>query len=59
MSLQVYLYPENEETQSMFVRVAQSLSLPLTMSVHDKEGGKPVKKVVGHNMDLNKALSHR
>lgn len=59
MPLQVYLYPETEEAQSMFARVAPSLSFPLTMSVHDKQGGKTVKKVVGHKVNLNKDLSHR
>ncbi|KAF8678535.1 hypothetical protein AX14_004695 [Amanita brunnescens Koide BX004] len=57
--LQVYLYPENDETQSMFARVAPSLSLPLTTSIFDQEGGKPVKKVVGHSLELNTDLSHR
>ncbi|KAF8325526.1 hypothetical protein F5887DRAFT_1065329 [Amanita rubescens] len=45
--LQVYLYPENDVTMSMFARVAPSLSLPLTTSV------------VGHGVDLNENLSHR
>jgi hypothetical protein len=56
---QVYLYPENDVTISMFARVAPSLSLPLTTSVHDKQSGRILKKVVGHGVDLNEKLSHR
>ena len=43
----------------MFARVVSSLSLPLTTSVHDKQSGKIMKKVVGHGVDLNEQLSHR
>ncbi|KAK2462583.1 hypothetical protein APHAL10511_005401 [Amanita phalloides] len=57
--LQVYLYPENDETQAMFARLAPLLSFPLSESVNDKQGGKAKKRVVGHGVELNTHLSDR
>ncbi|KAF8625878.1 hypothetical protein AX15_005151 [Amanita polypyramis BW_CC] len=57
--LQVYLYPNNDETKAMFTRVASSLSIPLTASVSDPKAGKARKRIVGHRVELNEDLSDK
>ncbi|KAM6494809.1 Protein of unknown function (DUF1620) domain containing protein [Amanita muscaria] len=57
--LQVYLYPENEETKAAFAQAAPSLSFPLSVTTGDKERGSSTRRVVGNSVELNDALSDR
>ncbi|PFH46226.1 hypothetical protein AMATHDRAFT_70337 [Amanita thiersii Skay4041] len=63
--LQVYLYPENDETRKIFSRAASSLSFPLRVGLPVDQmvpGGEPIRprqRIVGHGVELNKDLSDR
>ncbi|KAF8872794.1 hypothetical protein CPB84DRAFT_1854287 [Gymnopilus junonius] len=54
--LQAYLYPDTQETKSIFAGVAPSLSFPLRTTVEDR------KRVIGHQIavskDHHKSLAH-